>query len=110
MNDKEKQLYDFKDVAFTEESLRKEKRENAEFWERINALRKQSADKIIVTPGIIKDPFVGKYCSNVEIECASLDTKKAAEKIQSIYYYRIPLEVNPSIGETSDLFDRLPER
>lgn len=110
MNNKERQLFEFMDVAFTDASRRKERRENAEFWRHINALRDQSADKIEVIQGIVKDPFIGKYCINAEIQCASLDTKKAAEKILSTYYYRVPLEVDPSIGETSDLYTRLPER
>lgn len=110
MNDKEIQLYEFMDVAFTDESRRKERRENAEFWRRIETLKNQSTDKIEVIRGIIKDPFVGKYCTNVEIQCASSDTKKAAEQILSAYYYRVPLDVDPSICETSDLYARLPER
>jgi len=110
MNDKERQLYEFRDVAFTDESRRKERRENAEFWRHINALRDHSTDEIVIIQGIIKDPFVGKYCTNAEIQCDSLDTKKAAEAILSTYYYRVPLEVNSSIGETSDLYTRLPER
>lgn len=110
MNDKEKQLYEFKDVAFTDESRRRERRENAEFWRRMNTLIDQSTDEIILTQGIVVDPFVGKYYTKVEIQCASLDTKKAAEAILSTYYYRVPLEVDSSIGETSDLYTRLPER
>lgn len=110
MNDKEKQLYKFIDVAFTDESRRRERKENAEFWRHINALRDRSIDEIIVIQGIIKDPFVGKYCTNVEIQCASLDTLKVAEKIRSTYYFQVPLEVDPSIDETNDLYTRLPER
>ncbi|WP_274950402.1 hypothetical protein [Bacteroides cutis] len=66
--------------------------------------------QIEVTQGIVKDPFIGKYCTNAEIQCDSLDTKKAAEEILGTYYYRVPLEIDPSIGETSDLYTRLPER
>ncbi|HCF77432.1 MAG TPA: hypothetical protein DER55_11575 [Bacteroides uniformis] len=110
MNEKEKLLYEFMDVAFTDESHRKARRKNAEFWRHINALREQSSDKIEVIQGIVKDPFVGKYCTNAEIQCDSLDTKKAAEAILTTYYYRVPLDVEPSIGETCDLYTRLPER
>lgn len=42
MNEKEKLLYEFMDVAFTDESRRKARRENAEFWRHINALREQN--------------------------------------------------------------------
>ena len=70
----------------------------------------QRSDKIEVIQGIVKDPFVGKYCTNAEIQCDSLDTKKAAEAILTTYYYRVPLDVEPSIGETCDLYTRLPER
>lgn len=45
MNKKEKLLYEFMDVAFTDESRRKARRENVEFWRHINALREQSSDK-----------------------------------------------------------------
>lgn len=108
MNEKEIKLYKLREAAFTEASLRKEMRENAEFWIQIHALMERSDEEINVFRYIYKDPSMEKYCINVEIQCASLDTKKAAEKIRSTYYYLIPLQVDPSIGETSDLFARLP--
>lgn len=63
----------------------KQEEKNAEFWRHINALREQSSDKIEVIQGIVKDPFVGKYCTNAEIQCDSLDTKKAVEAILTTY-------------------------
>lgn len=106
MNKKEIKLYNLREAAFTETSLRKELRENAEFWIHMHALMERSDDEIKVCRYIYKDPFMG-YCINVEIQCAYIGTKMAAEKIRSTYYYLVPLEVDPSIGETSDLFARL---
>lgn len=110
MNDKEEKLYKFRNTLFTGDSIRKEIRENAEFWERINALQEQSRDEITITPYISKNPFMEKYCINVEIQCASSDTQKAAEKIRSTYYYSVPLEVVPSMSKIDDLLDHFPER
>lgn len=107
MNDEEKELYQFRNSFFTGDSIRKEQRENSEFWEHIIALREQSVEKITITPCISKNPFMGKYCINVEIQCDSLDTKKAAEKIRSTYYYSVPLEVIPSMSEIDDLLAHL---